>query len=331
MLNYTVSADLIDGIIDCAKRCGVPRATALRRTPTSQGKAAPMRFSGQHLAWVWERIARQSDDPLIGFHMALIAELKSFGALGQVLLRCATVHEAFRQAARYATLVYQGAHLEVSWDVESLRVLAAPDIPGGQVGFTLMMWILTNVALMPGRLALAATIVPKLVRCTLPAPQPAALRTLRERLPFQFDAAVNQIEFDRAVGDLRVASADQALHELLAELMEQRLMDLGSADGLARGLKLILRGMINGTMPTLATLSVHTGLSTRTLQRRLRETGTSFEHLLQEVLREKADELISRGTLSQGEIAFMLGYSEVSAFSRAYRSWTGRPPGAAKA
>jgi AraC-like DNA-binding protein len=331
MLNYTVSADLIDGVIDCAKRCGVPRAAALRRTSTDRGKAAPTRFSGQHLAWVWERINRQSDDPLIGFHMALIAEPKSFGALGQVLLRCATVHEAFRQAARYATLVYQGAHLKVSRDAESLKVFVAPDIPGGQVGFTLMIWLLTNIALLPGRLALADTIVPKLVRCKLPAPQPAALRTLRERLPFQFDAAVNQIEFDRAVGDLRVASADQALHELLAQVMEQQLTNLGPSGELDRGLKLILRGMINGTMPTLAALSAHTGLSTRTLQRRLRETGTSFAHLLQEVLREKADELISRGTLSQGEIAFMLGYSEVSAFSRAYRSWTGRPPGAAKA
>jgi HigB_toxin, RelE-like toxic component of a toxin-antitoxin system len=47
----------------------VPRAAALRRTPTGRGEAAPTRFSGQHLAWVSERIARQSDDPLIGFHM----------------------------------------------------------------------------------------------------------------------------------------------------------------------------------------------------------------------------------------------------------------------
>jgi AraC-like DNA-binding protein len=124
---------------------------------------------------------------------------------------------------------------------------------------------------------------------------------------------------------------DQALHELLAQVMEQRLMELGPAGGLDRGLRLILRGMINGTMPTLAVLSAHTGLSTRTLQRRLDEAGTSFQRLLQGVLREEADELLSRGTLSQGEIAFMLGYSEVSAFSRTYRSWTGRPPGAAKA
>jgi AraC-like DNA-binding protein len=87
--------------------------------------------------------------------------------------------------------------------------------------------------------------------------------------------------------------------------------------------------MINGTMPTLASLSARIGLSQRTLQRRLAQSNTSFQRLLQQVLHEAADEYLARGTLTQGEIAFLLGYSEVSAFSHAYRSWTGRPPGTA--
>jgi AraC-like DNA-binding protein len=57
----------------------------------------------------------------------------------------------------------------------------------------------------------------------------------------------------------------------------------------------------------------------------------SFDELLQQVLRQEAEDLLARGNLSQGEIAFLLGYSEVSAFSRAYRGWTGHPPSAAYA
>jgi AraC-like DNA-binding protein len=45
------------------------------------------------------------------------------------------------------------------------------------------------------------------------------------------------------------------------------------------------------------------------------------------VLHEMSDDLLARRDLSHGEIAFLLGYSEESAFSRAYRSWTGYPPG----
>ena len=72
-------------------------------------------------------------------------------------------------------------------------------------------------------------------------------------------------------------------------------------------------------------------MSQRTLQRRLGEANTSFQRLLNKVLKEQADELLKRGNLSQGEIAFLLGYSEVSAFSRAYHGWTGHPPGAVQA
>ena len=67
-------------------------------------------------------------------------------------------------------------------------------------------------------------------------------------------------------------------------------------------------------------------LSRRTLQRRLSESNTSFQRLLRQVLHETSEELLARESLSHGEIAFLLGYSEESAFSRAYKSWTGRAP-----
>jgi len=89
----------------------------------------------------------------------------------------------------------------------------------------------------------------------------------------------------------------------------------------------VIRSMMNGNMPTLASLSLRSGMSQRTLQRRLAESNTSFQRLLRQVLHETSDELLARESLSHGEIAFLLGYSEESAFSRAYKSWTGNPPG----
>ena len=97
---------------------------------------------------------------------------------------------------------------------------------------------------------------------------------------------------------------------------------------LKRGLRPI-RNSGESAMATLASLSARAGMSQRTLQRRLTEARTSFQALLQQVLQDQAKKLLQRGNLTQGEIAFLLGYSEVSAFSRAYRRWTGHPPGAA--
>lgn len=142
------------------------------------------------------------------------------------------------------------------------------------------------------------------------------------------DGQAHRIVFPARAGDVRSIFADEDLKLLLAQVIEQHLEALGPADSFERGLAAVLRGMLNGTMPTLARLSARAGMSRRTLQRRLAESNTTFQRLLRNVLCEVSEELLARGTYTQGEIAFLQGYSEESAFSHAYRSWTGHAPGA---
>ncbi len=67
-------------------------------------------------------------------------------------------------------------------------------------------------------------------------------------------------------------------------------------------------------------------LSPRTLARRLREEGESFKSLLAEIRRELGEKYILDKSKSLTEISFLLGFSEASSFSRAYRGWTGQSP-----
>lgn len=71
-------------------------------------------------------------------------------------------------------------------------------------------------------------------------------------------------------------------------------------------------------------------LSPRTLQRRLTAEGTSFKDLLESVRRDLAGRWVSETALPLAEIAYRLGYSDVAAFSRAFKRWTGKSPGAAR-
>jgi AraC-like DNA-binding protein len=291
------------------------------------GRPAPTRYAGEHILKLWDRILRETGDPIIGFRMASFAGPKTFGVLGQILPRCASVYEAYRQTARYAALASQAAQFTVTRTSKALTISVALDAPK-DVGRAIMIWGLTNLCLTPQRLA-GVTVVPKEVTCAFPSPGFDALRTLRERLPYKFDCDSNAVIFDRSVGDIAVPSADADLKELLEETMDRHLAALGQAASFEQGVLTLLRGMMNGNMPTLASLSKRSGMSTRTLQRRLAEASTSFQQLLRQVLQEASDEYLAKGTMSHGEIAFLLGYSEESAFSRAYRSWTGHPPGAA--
>jgi AraC-like DNA-binding protein len=328
--SFTVSSDLIRGIIDCAAQCGVSRARLSDMVgPERSGTTSPppARYSGEHILKLWDRILRETGDPIIGFRMARFAGVKTFGALGQILPHCATVLEAYRQTVRYFALASQGGHASVACDRETVTVcLALTHVPPGDVSRTIMLWGLTNLCLVPHRLA-AVEVRPKAVTCAFPAPGPADVRALRERFPFEFDSDDSRIVFDRGVGDIKIPSANADLQSLLAETMDRHLAALGPAASFQQGMLTVLRGMMNGNMPTLESLSRRSGMSQRTIQRRLAESNTSFQLLLRQVLHETSDRLLGREELSHGEIAFLLGYSEESAFSRAYKSWTGHPPG----
>lgn len=328
---FTVSADLIDGLIDCASRCGIPRRSlvgAINADGATRVSSGTGRYPGEYILKLWERIVRISGDPIIGFRMALVAEPKSFGLLGHIAPRCATVLEAFEKTARYVAIASQATQLSVKCDSRSMIIAVILDVPSGLIQQNILLWGLTNHSLLPERLT-GKRLRPRLITCEFAAPAGADVRAIASRCPHKFNARDNRIVFDRSVGDLTVPSADPELQSALARLIEQDLEALGPARNFQEGLMAVLRGMLNGTMPTVACLSTRAGLSQRTLQRRLAQSGTTFHALLQKVLLEVADEHLARGSLTQSELAFLLGYSEQSAFSRAYKSWTGHPPGAA--
>lgn len=79
-------------------------------------------------------------------------------------------------------------------------------------------------------------------------------------------------------------------------------------------------------VPTISALAQHFGMSGRTLQRRLSEQGYSFKTMVDEVRRQLADRLLKQTNYSLTEVAFMTGFSEQSAFNRAFKRWQGQTP-----
>jgi AraC-type DNA-binding domain-containing proteins len=78
--------------------------------------------------------------------------------------------------------------------------------------------------------------------------------------------------------------------------------------------------------PSIERISRQLGTSSRTLQRRLQEAGTSFRHELSLVRQELALSYLRDPRLQIVDIAMLLGYSEHSAFTRAFKEWSGRSP-----
>lgn len=140
-------------------------------------------------------------------------------------------------------------------------------------------------------------------------------------------------ERDRMVvpGDLLDRPMPQGNPELLALLtarLDRALDALGGAPSLPLEVTQCIQAFLSEGPPRLETIAQSLNLSARTLRRRLAEEGTRFRELVEAARREACAIHLREGRLSMAQIAQALGYSEQSAFTRAFRSWHGVPPGA---
>jgi transcriptional regulator GlxA family with amidase domain len=95
---------------------------------------------------------------------------------------------------------------------------------------------------------------------------------------------------------------------------------------LADEVRAALRETICGGRPAVAKVAKSLGMSARTMQRRLGELGTTYQDVLEDVRRRSARRLLADTDLDMGEVAFLVGFEEVSSFVRAFHVWEGTAP-----
>jgi AraC-like DNA-binding protein len=142
--------------------------------------------------------------------------------------------------------------------------------------------------------------------------------------PVTFGCAIDELEFDAAQLNLALAGADP----ITSAAIESKVAALaGATTGRSPFIDRVRRALAAhlAEHASLEKIGRQLGISARTLRRHLEQEGTSLRALVDNVRRERADELLASGRPVK-EIAVTLGFSETSAFSRAYKRWTGKPP-----
>ena len=135
------------------------------------------------------------------------------------------------------------------------------------------------------------------------------------------------IRFDVGLLKRPMATADAMIESLMRHYGDFRLAALPEQRGEIEQLRReIARMLVKGTVG-VEHLATVTGTSVRSLQRRLKDAGVNYAHLQNDVRKTLALNLLENETLALAEIAFSLGYSEVSAFNHAFRRWVGQSPG----
>jgi AraC-like DNA-binding protein len=146
------------------------------------------------------------------------------------------------------------------------------------------------------------------------------------RAPLRFGAETSGITFDRAWLDTPQPTADAGLLRVLDRQADALLARLPAAEGIEARARRALVRLLPGGSVSLVAVARSLGTSARTLQRGLAVEGVSFQELVALVRRHLACGYLDDGQRTIGEISFALGFSEPTAFQRAFRRWTGLTP-----
>jgi len=146
------------------------------------------------------------------------------------------------------------------------------------------------------------------------------------RAPLRFGQPANRLIFATSELDVPHGTADPGLAMILERHITELLRQPDEADDLVQSVRRLISASLGQNKITIEHLAAGLGLSPRTLQRRLGEAGTSLRQLLREHRQAMADLHVGSGQRSQASIAEALGYSDGTAFWRAFKAWTNTTP-----
>ena len=148
------------------------------------------------------------------------------------------------------------------------------------------------------------------------------------RCPCEFDAGRTGLWLDDADLDKPVVHREPALQAHFQQLCERALSRLEDELPLSRRVLDALLKRVAGEEPSIAVVARDLSMSTRSLQAQLQDEGTSYKALLARARRELSEHHLRDRSMSIAEVSFLLGFSEPSAFHRAFKRWTGSTPAA---
>jgi AraC-like DNA-binding protein len=145
--------------------------------------------------------------------------------------------------------------------------------------------------------------------------------------PVLFDQDQYYMAYRTADLAMRSAKADSSINAFLLERVAEATAGIEiSADKIVADVEGLIQDALPGGIPGIAQIGQHMGMSRRTLTRRLAERNLSFRDLVQQTQESIAKDRLRNSSSSVGEIAFETGFSEQSAFNRAFKRWTGVSP-----
>lgn len=292
--------------------------------------AVHSRVSDQQMTTLIQLIWKILADEFMGF-TATVCKPGAFSLMAHSVYRCANLREALQQGTQFFNFITDDIHTQLT-EVENQAIItitfSQPELDAENffLDFWLIIWHRFSSWLIGKKIPL--------IKTTLSYPQPTYAMELHHLFPgsHQFCSKKNQLVFHienlnlpliRSINEL-----DQFLIQSPADLMTIPGEDKSLRNTITR-LIMSQNNLPNNSallFPTISQIANHLHLTPITLHRKLKSEGINYQQIKENIRRDIALNKLTKERLKIKEIAEIVGFSESSSFTRAFKGWTGLTP-----
>jgi AraC-like DNA-binding protein len=273
----------------------------------------------------WELAMRSARDEGLPVAVGCLASIERYGVLGYALYTRPTAGEALRALGRYHDLINDSGRWAIGEDGAGTTVITWQRSGDGGLGERAANeQVLSAFAAFGGAIAEGGLNL-RWVRFRHPAPRRTSAHEQHFAVPIHWGAGCDAIGVPTSELARTPRGADPILAGYFVTAADEALRRVASDTSWSGQVARVISDALASGIPSLAEVARALGVSERTARRRLSSEHEKFEVLIARVQQERATELL-RGTAPLRDVAFALGFSDATAFSRAYRRWTGRAP-----
>ena len=269
------------------------------------------------------KAAELIQDPLAGLRAGDLIHPSHLGALGHAWLASSNLLTAIQRAKRFSRMYHEVIRIFITENNDVVKVAyqlsqpsALPDlVADSQLASLLRMC----------RLNYGKSLVPAYVRMRRSPPDDPAPWHEYFGVTVQFHQTENCVALKKADALKTLTGSNPTLAALHDDVIKRNIAELDRSDTINRAVAAIIGQLPSGGVSEKS-IARELNLTTRTLHRKLREQGIGFRSLLTNVRKEMVERYIRDSAYCITEISFLLGYTDTSAFSRAFKRWYGKSP-----
>jgi AraC-like DNA-binding protein len=283
------------------------------------------RYSLRKTAELWVEMSKRIKDPCFGLTAATCWHPSHFGTLGYAMLVSKSLRVTLERLIRFHRVISDADFGAIHEDTKtntlifSIQYKDEAQYSCGREDAALA-WIMSLL-----RVNFQKPLTPVSVNFTHQKPECSGKYYEFFQSPVHFNKSVCNLSLSLDVVDQFLPSGNEEFATFGEQAMTKYLLSLDQGSGIGQIKKIIIDNLPSGNV-TIVQVSKELGVNARKLQRSLQEKNTTFSTLLTDTRMDIAKGYMQDKNMDLTEVAFLLGFAELSTFSRSFKRWTGKSP-----